>query len=196
MAKVTVTLEGQFWGSSGTTGFAWQPTATGNANVSFWKDLGTSLSFNGSSQQYLAFFTLPTSTGTNVRIQLASGRGTSHIGVAGPDFSTKMEDNGTITLVASDGTTLVLEGIGDSTEPYAWQPSNLSAARAFVSTLQSLSDKAVQVTFNDTPGLPIFLRESGAYAEKTGVVYRRESGTYVEKTATLFERRSGAYVEA
>ena len=69
----------------------------------------------------------------------------------GDDFSDAMEANGTITIVASDGETLVVTGISDSTEPYLWVPSNGAEVAAFADHIAGLTDRSVTVTFNDNP---------------------------------------------
>ena len=46
--------------------------------------------------------------------------------LAGDDFSDEMEEEGQIIFVAADGQSVTVEGIGDSSEPYSWRPSNNS----------------------------------------------------------------------
>ena len=71
-------------------------------------------------------------------------------GNAGDDLSTDFESSGTITITASDNSTLILTGIGDSTEPYFWTPSNSTAVSNFVTAIQALTDKSVTVEFSLT----------------------------------------------
>ena len=60
-----------------------------------------------------------------------------------------MENSGTITIVASNGDSLTVTGISDSSEPYVWNPSNIADVNTFANTLQGLADQSLTVTFND-----------------------------------------------
>ena len=68
-----------------------------------------------------------------------------------------MEASGTITFVASSNDTLVITGISDSTEPYAWTPANSTDAAAFYALFGGLTDKSLTVTFNDNANVRPFL---------------------------------------
>ena len=128
--------------------------------------LGNTLSANPSQTLYLVIFDLPRTIDRNfVRIRLAfSPTGSST--TAGPEFSTQMEQNGTITIEAGDGSTITLIGIEDSTEPYEWELSEplLTSVREFAENLVGLSgtDRNCVFTFNDTPATaPSFTDDTG-----------------------------------
>ena len=67
------------------------------------------------------------------------------------DFSDQMEQNGTITMVASDGVSLAVTGISDSTEPYDWIPTNITEVVAFANHLRGLAAgrRSLTITFDD-----------------------------------------------
>ena len=60
-----------------------------------------------------------------------------------------METSGTITFVASDSQSVTVTGISDATEPYEWEPSNVTAIRALADHIAGLTDQSLTVTFND-----------------------------------------------
>lgn len=75
---------------------------------------------------------------------------TQSILLAGQDFSSQMEQNGTIAVTASNGDTLsIAMGGADSREPYQWTPSNSAEVHTFANTLAGLSDRSLTVTFDD-----------------------------------------------
>ena len=65
-----------------------------------------------------------------------------------------METAGTVTVMASDGSTLTVTGISDSTEPYNWIPTNITDVIAFADALAGLADRSLTVTFNDNANEP------------------------------------------
>ena len=72
------------------------------------------------------------------------------------DFSDAMEQNGTITFVASDGETLVITDISDAIEPYRWRPSNLGEVSAFANHVAALSNRTLTITFSvESAGITI-----------------------------------------
>ena len=80
---------------------------------------------------------------------------------AGPDFSTQMETSGTITLTASNGSSVTLTGISDSTEPYFWRPANFGDIVSFFNTIRVLTDKSLTITFNDNSSPPLPFTPNG-----------------------------------
>lgn len=145
MAQVTVTLpSAEYEGVTITPGAIarWQ-FATNS-----YLELGSSLSDSG-NPIFLQLVVLPrTGHTTNVVTIHLAGSQTEGL-TQRRDFSTAMETNGTITFVASDNNQLVVSGIGDSTEPYVWTPSNATAVVAFADHVNGLTDRTVTVTFDD-----------------------------------------------
>lgn len=102
----------------------------------------------GSDVGYFGYLHLPRSSTQPLEIRLALNQ-TESFSDSGPDLSDIMETQGTITFTDSAGNTLEVTGIGDSTEPYSWAPSNLSAVTAFANTMAGLSDRSLTVMLND-----------------------------------------------
>ena len=128
--------------------------------------LGISLSVDGNTEIYLQGITLasgPISDPVEIRLTRSQTEPESEPGVSGPDFSTQMENFGTIRYVASDGTTLVLIGISDSTEVYKWTPSNIGEVYVFANHIFSLADRSLVVTFNDNTSNTYRRNVSGDY---------------------------------
>ena len=133
-------------------------SATFSANHMSWVlngsariNLGTILSEGGRTTLYLAQFRIPLRS--TVTFQIALARNTSEGGlVGGPDFSSQMESDGSITLANPTAGSVVVSGIGDATEPYSWVPSNNASINTFANALlPSRVDRTVTVTFNDSP---------------------------------------------
>ena len=74
---------------------------------------------------------------------------TTNPGAAGPLFSSQMVTFGTITLTASDNSTVTITGILHAIEPYNFEPINSSEVAAFADTWGGLSDRSLTVIFND-----------------------------------------------
>ena len=142
MAVVTVTIPNLYWVTT-SNNVRWDPS---NANH---LSLGPSLSEDQSTDLFLGDLQLPRGPLSSDRISLSLSDGTSGEGHPGPEFSTQMETEGTITFIASSGASVVLTGISDSIEPYAWIPSNNVALRAFGDILGGLSDQSLTVIFDD-----------------------------------------------
>ena len=142
---VTVTLPGSRFFDTGSEA-GWQ--FPNNTRI----NLGTSLAAPGTSAMFLQRFTIIRTGGDAgfVNIWLALSQ-TASGGTAGPEFSDQMEGSGAIILTASNGTSITIAGISDSTEPYRWRPSNGAALVTFINTVRGLSNKAVTLTFNDDP---------------------------------------------
>lgn len=152
MAQVTVTLPTSRW-IDFTTNRGWTfPEQT-------YLDLGTSLSTDGATTILLARVDhLLSVNPTQFRVSTAAAQNAAQ-STPGPDFSSQMESSGTITLVASNGDSVAVTGIGDATEPYQWTPSNIAAIDTFFDTVAGLTDKSAMATFNDNaapavPGTP------------------------------------------
>ena len=168
MAEVTVTIPSGGWSVSGSR-VRW--------NVSGGLDgiqLSADLNADGTDAIYLGFFQLWTDTG-DIRINLhdmLTGLSSS----AGPDFTMQMETSGTITMVASDSSSVAVTGISDATEPYEWTPTNSTEVAAFATTLASLTDRTLTVTFSDnaetapaTPSAPTLTVNSQTQITAVGV---------------------------
>ena len=131
--SVTVTLPDSAYDAFATR-VQWRPAVS--------PSLGTSISHTG--QEILLDI-----------LQLFFTSGLVGVELKGPgspdDFSDQMEQNGTITCVASDGETLVVTGINDSTDPYGWTPSNSAEVIAFANHIIGLSagQRSLIVTFDD-----------------------------------------------
>lgn len=142
MARVQVTIPNRHWGL--------------NANDIFWNpprgskvSLGSLVSESLFTTLFLDRLQLPR-TGNSVIIHLAEDQN-DNTGNPGPEFSDQMKNSGTITLTTSNGDTLTLASIGDITEPYSWQPANITEVRTFANTLASLvSDRSLTVVFDDS----------------------------------------------
>ena len=146
MASVTVTIPNSEWGLT-TLAVSWNPPNSQHIS------LGSDLSANMAIDVYLGVLSLPFTNVSDMLVQLSDGSGESDF-LPGPDFSTQMETDGTIIIVASDDSTLTVTGISDSTDPYAWSPSNAIEVYAFANTLASLFDRSLTVTFNDNASPP------------------------------------------
>ena len=95
------------------------------------------------------------------------------------DLSTQMEQHGTITLQKLTnanprvpiGNIVVLNGIGDTSEPYVWTPSNSAEVAALADTLPT--NTAIRVIFNDNPtAAPAFADDTGdaqAWTQNTAI---------------------------
>ena len=187
MAEVTITLPSN------------QVISTGNGRRLSWNQfdnlsgisLGDELSASGAEIYFKSFLT-PTSTGSNtdtfdILLTLTPTESATDLG---PDFSTQMESEGTIQLVASSGQYVVVTGIDDSMEPYRWTPSNFDAVRMFATHVLSLQDRELTIIFDDNAGL-MYERVNGVYV--LGTMYERVNGVYVE--VDPFERVSGVYTQ-
>ena len=152
MASVTVNIPASAWGGSATN-------AVWNFVSGSRLDLGLSLAAPGVSGMFLD--TLAIARSGRVLLRLAPSQTAGEV-PAGPDFSDQMEMSGTITFRASDGQEVTVTGISDSTEPYAWIPSNSAAVGSFANHVASLiSNRGLTVTFDDNfappslaPGAP------------------------------------------
>ena len=123
-----------------------------------WLQIGTSYAFPnlgsglaaGADDIYLGRLVLRSTDG-RISLQLAP-TASMHPGFAGDEFSDQMEQNGSITFEASDGESVTVTGISDSTEPYNWIPSNAAALGVLVNHIRNdLTDRTLIVTFNDNP---------------------------------------------
>ena len=141
MASITITLA--------------HNTAIAQPDVITWvpfsgslPSLGTELSESG-NELYLGVFTLPRLTNNPLNLQLSDPE-TEGPGNAGDAFTTQMETSGSITCLASDGESVVITGIDDTTEPYTWTPTNIADILVFTNHVASLSDHSLTMTFDDS----------------------------------------------
>ena len=114
-------------------------------------DLGTSLSSDPSENRYLAFLSCSTSSFSlgQLVIALVSSQ-TEDLNSPIPSaFSDEMLMDGEITFVASDGTSVVVTGISDTTETYNWLPSNGADVGAFFNNIRGLTNRDLTITFDD-----------------------------------------------
>lgn len=146
MASVTIVIPNSNW-SVADTHVAWIPPDTDHI------DLGVTLSTDGATALYLGRLNLPRSSGQNMTVRLSGGGGQSE-DLPGPEFSNTMETSGTITFIASNGASLTVTGISDSSEPYSWMPSNFATVTAFANTVAGLTDYSLTVTFYDGVNSP------------------------------------------
>lgn len=141
MAQVTITIPNSDWRND-VNNVIWQPSDSAD-----WIDLGVSLS-SDSNNRYLIRLDIPITRVANFGIVLADSL--TDMTIAGDDFSAAMENDGTITLTASNSDSVEITGISDDeTEPYFWKPSNIAAINTFAHTLAGLSDRSLTVVFDD-----------------------------------------------
>ena len=134
-------------------------------------DLGTTLS-NG-EQRYLSSFILRNTLAfDSVEIGLSP---TLFSDEAGADFSDEMEMSGSITAVASNGSMLVITGLIDATEPYAFNPPNEADVVVFANLILGLTDQSITLTFDDNQ--PVAAAPS--FADDTGDAQTWEMGTAI-----------------
>ena len=151
MAEVTVTLPDSEYENFPGNYVDWQL-------LSGRPSLGMTLSEDSAAELYLGQVRLFDSGVVGLNIEDSSSGGFS----GSDDLSTQMEQNGTITFTASDGETLVVTGISDSTDPYSWTPTNSAEVIAFANHIRGLfsaGQRGLTVTFNDnvptTPDLTV-----------------------------------------
>ena len=111
-------------------------------------DLGASLS-SDTMNRYLSFLRVTRATG-GIQLHLG-GTPTDTTATPGHDFSDDMEMNGSVTLAASDSSSVTVMFGSDTIEPYEWTPSNAAAVISWASAAAGLSDGSLTVTFNDNP---------------------------------------------
>ena len=120
-----------------------------------WHTLGGGHLFDtvltiSSANRYLTLFQLTPSNG-RATIYLGSSDVTNVTG--GHDFSNQFEAHGRILVESGDRTVILGFPIRDSTEPYAWTPSNAEEVIAFMAAYVDGTD--VVVTFDDGADLYI-----------------------------------------
>ena len=159
MASATITVPNTGWTLPSATAVLWEGAVS----------LGMLLSADGATEIFLARLGF---TAGNFNFSLSLSDGVEPPSQSGPEFSTVMEDNGTIDFTASNGSTLTLTGIADSTEPYSWMPSNHAEQQAFATVLRGLSDRSLTVVFNDNASV------APSFADDTG-----DAQTWMQNTA-------------
>ena len=164
MASVTITIPNSSW-TFGSSRGSWNPPNSEHI------DLGPSLSTNGNTSLFLGRLIIPRSSSANFEIQLSDGNAAEDF--PGPEFSTQMETSGAIIMVASNGASVTVTGIGDATEPYGWVPSNQPSLNTFADTLNGLSNRSLAITFNDNADFaPSFTDDTGdaqAWTQNTAI---------------------------
>ena len=120
--------------------------------------LGTSLAAVEGTELFLGTINLLPSGFTQLRLTPNSTSSPSPQS-PGPEFSNQMETQGTITLVSSAGNSLVIAGIGDSSEPYQWNATNVTEISDYLVHVSGLTDQSLSITFDD--GVAISGRLSG-----------------------------------
>ena len=146
MASVTVTLP-HAQGTVVQGAVAWHLSSPNRVS------LGLLYPSMGLPNKFIARFSLPRRLSGRIDLYLADSQTQSEFS-AGPDFSTQMEGSGTITVLATDNSSIVITGIGDATDPYFWVPPNIVALEIFADNLALLHDRTLTVTFNDNANLP------------------------------------------
>ena len=145
MASVVISTPSFGW-------FLYGRNLTFSVGTSNYVSLGSTLSVGGSTTLLLGGFRLPrvNDARSTALLYLAPNRSSSS-GTSGPDFSSQMEQRGTITLEASSGETLVVGPIGlkDASEPYEWIPDNIAEFNVFANHVATLTSRAITITFND-----------------------------------------------
>ena len=156
MASVTVTIPNSNWLSLTTISLL-QWDAPSNSLV----PLGTSLSSDGATNMFLGRLIFPRISTAELQLRFAPSQ-TVEESEAGPEFSTQMEMHGTMVFTASDGSSVTITGISDSTEPYRWIPNNIAEVNTFANTLRSLFDRSLTITFDDNATVaPSFADDTG-----------------------------------
>ena len=171
MARVTITIPNTDWTFNSSIGL-WQPSAGS------YIDLGTSLSSDGTTNIFLALLALPRGTRPNCNLQTAASQ-SAQPHIMGPEFSSRMESFGTITLTAMNGDSITI-AMSDMDEPYSWIPSNLTAVRAFTDTLAGLSNNSLTAVFDDNP-----VSDTVAPTVTINSISEGTEGTTVQLGATL-----------
>ena len=145
MASVVITTPSFGW-------FVYGRNLTFSVGTSNYVSLGSTLSADGRTTLLLGGLRLPrvTDARSSALLYLAPDRSSSS-GTSGPDFSSQMEQRGTITLEASSGETLVIGPIGikDASEPYEWIPDNIAEFNTFANHVVTLTSKEITITLND-----------------------------------------------
>lgn len=121
--------------------------------------LGSTLSASG-NDVFFSFFRLPGTGSSLVHLSLETSQVSSGVRA---DLTSTFEDEGFIRLVASDGTSVVMNApnhedsttsLSDSSEPYVWRINNVVDVRSFTVNLAGLTDKTLVVTFDDNQNNP------------------------------------------
>ena len=187
MASVTITIPDSSIGGLGSN-----QTPVYQGSPGSYPELGTALSATGTTTLFLGYLILPRNNFDHVNLRLSSSQTTpiTQVVQAGPEFSDVMESEGSIKLIATDGATVTITGIGDATEPYSWVPANTAAVKVFSDNLLGLADRTLTITFDDNQ-TQLFERVSGVYVPIE--VYERVSGAYV--SVESFIRQGGVYVQ-
>ena len=80
----------------------------------------------------------PRMLGNIGRVELfLSTRPNAFTNVAGPEFTTEIKSSLRMEFIHATAGTLVLNGIGDSTEPYAWTPTNSAQVITWVNAVRN-----------------------------------------------------------
>ena len=151
MASVTFTLPSSLYDPlPGGTVSRWTPAEGQRPTIP------SSLA-EGSDDVFMARLQLPRTVSLGIVLSLHDSQtgGGAGQGV-GPDLSTAFETEGSIALVASDGTSVICFGPDHPSsvivyvgEPYDWRPANLADVASFINAVDSLVDHSLTVTLDD-----------------------------------------------
>ena len=158
MASVTIGVNvTPTFGSFGAN--SWLVYALSGADAA---SLGTALSEDGATEQFFRSLSLFYSgVPGHIIISLALTP-TSQASDPGPDFSTQMEEHGTILFTSSDGGSVEVQIANDFIEPYGWSPSNAADVAAFTNNLIALTDRSLTIVFDDNANIaPSFTDDTG-----------------------------------
>ena len=156
------------------------PSSQGTANISYsttpYPSIGTIFAATTGQELFLGLLTVQNYT-TTCLLRLAPNT-TQNPNVAGHELLDSFEQNGTITVTASDGTALttigIQEGIGNPSEPYSWSPWSTAVAQVFVSHVRGLADQSVTLTLDDNlAAAPSFADDTGdaqSWTQNTAIV--------------------------
>ena len=152
MASATVFLD-----ASGLTVSTFQNRLGWIPNSGGYLDLGSLLSGSGGNI-YLQSLRIPRS-GAAGSTEIRLGNSPTQTAVSdNQDFTTEMEDHGSITLIASDGTSVTFNGpnvtgniVTDDTERYNYTApiAQRNAQRVWATHVNGLTDKSITATFDD-----------------------------------------------
>ena len=191
MASITITIphnliERDLIGTS---------SASLQADPNPYIDMGMTTLIVGATQAYFTRLALAMGAANASRVTIVLANTLTETGSEfgrGPEFTDQFETNGTITITASNGTSLSLSGIIDMTEPYSWTPS--VDVRPFSNMVWGLPDRTLIMTFDD--GLISNIEQ--LYQKVNGVwvpvkLHRKTSGSWSE--VKLYRKVSGTWVQ-
>ena len=115
---------------------------------------------DGDTVVFLSQFSLAwASFGDDIRLRIGHSQTDTITSFGPPTYRVSLRPLSTLTVTASDGTSITFFGpvhstnvYSDSLEPYQWETSNQSEITTFANNLGSLTDHAVTLTLDDNEG--------------------------------------------